>query len=310
MKLSDLVKYRNQLREYNTQDVVDIVYREMAPTLHRVQQSGNLTPHDRFIQECYDDIINNIKKFGETIKLAQESVQEKINHHNRDYFAKSYLSYEDLRGAIKDPNHLNRRLHISEQSLNVVSTRVAMRADWHYPGLVIHPGLDTLIDHMVAMDPLYVMDEDWDWLEPLKIRYSVDYQKRVRYFVKQPFSDGAILSAVPDEQLGVILAYNFFNYKPFEVIQKYLEEMYQKLRPGGVVMMTINDCDRPGGVDLVDRYAAAYTPSSLVQGYAEKLGYQVFFRYDLDAAVTWLEFVRPGKLTSLRGGQTLAKTVV
>jgi SAM-dependent methyltransferase len=132
----------------------------------------------------------------------------------------------------------------------------------------------------------------------------------VRYFVKQPFSDGAILSAVPDEQLGVILAYNFFNYKPFEVIQKYLEEMYQKLRPGGVVMMTINDCDRPGGVDLVDRYAAAYTPSSLVQGYAEKLGYQVFFRYDLDAAVTWLEFVRPGKLTSLRGGQTLAKTVV
>lgn len=310
MKLSDLVKYRNQLREFNTQDVVDVVYREMAPLLHRVQQSGNLTPHDRDIQACYDQVLEGIKQFGEKLKLANESVQDRINHHSRDYFSKSYLSYEELRGAIKDPNYLNRRLNLSEESLDIISTRVAMRADWHYPGLVIHPGLDTMIDHMVAMDPLYVMDEDWDWLEPLKIRYSENYQRRVRYFVTKPFTEGALLDNIPDGQLGVALAYNFFNYKPFELVQRYLEETYTKLRPGGVFMLTINDCDRPGGVDLVDRYAAAYTPSSLVQGYAEKLGYQLFFRYDLDAAVTWMEFQRPGKLTSLRGGQALAKIVV
>ena len=309
MKLSDLVKYRAQLQEFNTQDVIDIVYREIMPMLHRVRQSGNLTPHDQAIADSYDKIQNSIKEFGNNIQLAHDAVQARIDHNGKDYFARSSLCYEDLRGAFKNPKHLERRITLSEESHNIISTRISLRADWHYPGLVIHPSHETWIDLMVAMDPLYVMDEDWDWLEPLKVRYSANYQKRVRYFVTPPFSNAPLMGNVPNTQLGVVLVYNFFNYKPFEVIQHFLDKIYQKMKPGGVLMMTINDCDRPGGVDLVDRYAAAYTPSSLVQTYAESLGYQVIFRHDLDAAVTWMELQRPGVLNSLRGGQSLAKIV-
>jgi hypothetical protein len=42
---------------------------------------------------------------------------------------------------------------------------------------------------------------------------------------------------------------------------------------------------------------------------AESLGFVIQQRYDIDHANTWLEMRRPGELTSLRGGQSLAKII-
>jgi hypothetical protein len=74
--------------------------------------------------------------------------------------------------------------------------------------------------------------------------------------------------------------------------------------------MTFNDCDYWQGVALVERYYSCYTPGFLVKELATSLGYEIEFSYNNNTNITWLELKKPGKLQSLRGGQTLAKTVV
>ena len=72
---------------------------------------------------------------------------------------------------------------------------------------------------------------------------------------------------------------------------------------------TFNDCDRAGGVELVERHFMCYTPGSMIVALCESLGFEIQQRYQIDASNTWLELQRPGELTSLRGGQSLAKIV-
>jgi len=52
-----------------------------------------------------------------------------------------------------------------------------------------------------------------------------------------------------------------------------------------------------------------YTPGGLLRSLCESLGFEISQHYLIDHSNTWLEMRRPGALTSLRGGQSLAKIV-
>jgi hypothetical protein len=109
--------------------------------------------------------------------------------------------------------------------------------------------------------------------------------------------------------LGICLVWNFFNYKPIEVIEIYLKELYTKLKPGGTLAMTFNNCDRFEGTELFERHYMSYTPGREVIKRAESIGYIVTYNFRTDSSNTWLELQKPGKLTSIRGGQSLAKVL-
>jgi hypothetical protein len=111
-------------------------------------------------------------------------------------------------------------------------------------------------------------------------------------------------------QFGFCVAVNYFNFKPVPVIQSYMTELFEKLRPGGTVAFTIMDSDHVPALLLVENGFACYTPGSAVIDAADDIGYELTYQYHNDGEpVTWLEFRRPGTLTSLRGGQTLAKII-
>jgi hypothetical protein len=94
-----------------------------------------------------------------------------------------------------------------------------------------------------------------------------------------------------------------------EIIQIYLKELYNKLKPGGLLSMTFNDCDRDGGVKLAERNFMCYTPSQAVYDFAKDLGFETQEIFRIDSATTWVELSKPGHLESLKGGQSLAKMV-
>jgi hypothetical protein len=52
-----------------------------------------------------------------------------------------------------------------------------------------------------------------------------------------------------------------------------------------------------------------YTPKKLIVSHAESVGFECDFEHDGAGDVSWLEFRKPGEITTLRGGQTLAKIV-
>jgi hypothetical protein len=76
-----------------------------------------------------------------------------------------------------------------------------------------------------------------------------------------------------------------------------------------VIALTYNDCSRPGGARLAENNYASYIPGAMLRSFAESLGYVITYSIDLNQAVTWMELEKPGELTSLRGGQALAKIV-
>jgi hypothetical protein len=105
----------------------------------------------------------------------------------------------------------------------------------------------------------------------------------------------------------LIFAYNYFNYKPIEVINRYLEELFNKLRPGGSLIMTYNDCDQDHGVQLAEKNFMCYTPGQHIVNRAENVGLELFAQHTGQGDLSWFEFKKPGHIQSLRGGQTLAK---
>ena len=118
-----------------------------------------------------------------------------------------------------------------------------------------------------------------------------------------------ILGSLPNDQFGLIFAYNYFNFKPMELIRRYLTEAYQKLRSGGTLIMTYNNCDRAHGVALVEQKFMCYTPGSEIVKIAESAGFDVTYQHTGLADLSWIELQRPGEIVSLRGGQTLARIV-
>ena len=74
-----------------------------------------------------------------------------------------------------------------------------------------------------------------------------------------------------------------------------------------MLLMTYNDCDRWPGVVAVETGTALYTPGILILSFAEMLGFETVFTWHENGPWTLLELRKPGKNTTLRGGQTLAK---
>jgi hypothetical protein len=207
-----------------------------------------------------------------------------------------------------DNQILSRRAHPSEETLKFYKSRLLTYTDWRFPGMIIHPGYEPFIKDMVANDPLYLLDVSRELLQPAIEPFPAIYQRRLRTYIIDELSE-SFVGKVPDNQFGLCLVYNFLNFRPLEVVKTYILELYQKLRPGGTVIMTFNDCDRVPGVLLAEQGYACYTPGKLIIQHALSVGYEITLSWHDRGPSTWLEIRKPGALTSLRGGQTMAKII-
>jgi SAM-dependent methyltransferase len=204
---------------------------------------------------------------------------------------------------------LNRGLMIDADTSMVMQQHIKNYSDWRLPGMIIRPALESHIEYMVPMDPLYVVDQHQDLLKPAVEKWTSDYQRRLRQYVINDYTCQRPLQELPDNQFGLIFAYNFLNYKPIEVIERYLQDFFAKLRPGGVAMFTFNNCDLPQGMGLAEKHFMCYTPGRRVQQIADKIGFENVYDQRGPNNISWFEIKKPGEIYSLRGGQTLAKIV-
>lgn len=310
MKISELAAYRELLENLRPQQSDLTLRSELDPVIDTVSRHHNQLPqYLTALETARTEVFRGLANFQTSIDTIEETLLEQIKNLEPQYLSRSYTLYED--GLVQDSTEhvLNRRFSISETMRAYIQSRVQAHSDFHHAGLVIRPGLEEWIEHMVACDPLYVVDTNHDLLHPAKQRFNPTYQNRLRYYAVQESSEERMLDQLPDAQFGFCLAYNFFHYKPFEIMRAYLREIYQKLRPGGVLGMTFNDCDRRGAVELAERMMNCYTPGRMVLGVCESEGFVVEQNYRIDAASNWVELRKPGRYSSLRGGQTLAKIV-
>jgi SAM-dependent methyltransferase len=315
MLLSDLVELRNQLINTSTESM----RKSYAYELNKVFTV--LGSADVFVDQSKQQLSNIDQKiyqefdnFDQQLNKIKQEFKSQFEEKERYFFQESYTRYENTinnRDAHR-PEYVNLDRHLryklTDENEKFLLARVIKHSTWEHPGMIIHPGYEPFIDIMVANDPLYLIDERHELLVPSISKFNELYQNRLRkYVITENIIDQPMLSAVPNNQFGLCLVYNYLHFRPLEIIKKYLQELYEKLSPGGMLIITINDCDRAPGVKLVESKWCYYTPLSLVLELAQHLNYQVEFVWKDAGPATWIELRKPGELTSLRGGQTLAK---
>lgn len=308
MKLSQIVNFKNRLEDMTPLDTVSITYKSLGPILHSVKnndlQFDNLTMQ---LEADYQNIICSIDQFEQTIEILKNKLDDLIAQLEPNHYSESFRLYSQEMIYDTPEYILNRRLNLSVNAKDFIKSRIQVHSNWQHSGIIIRPGREEWISHLVGCDPLYLVDHCSDLLEPAVLRFNDQYQRRLRTYLITDSIDNPILHALPDQQFSYCLTYNFFNYKPMEIIKKYIKEMYNKLKPGGSMAMTINDCDRVGGVLLAESNFMCYTPRHCIIEYAREVGFDLQQVYHIDAATTWLEFNKSGVLKSLKGGQSLAK---
>lgn len=308
MKLSDLVHYKKQLEQLSSNPTLRTATSDLNIITHLCSTQPIQVGHFAIdLEGNQTAIADAFRNFETTLDQLKVELKQLIESSEKPWFQESYRLYE-----IESPHEtvdyiLDRRADISDQTEKFFHTRLTRYTDWHYPAMIIRPGRETFIQSMVACDPLYLVDDKHELLSPAMDLYNETYQRRLRPYVVKDSIDEDILDKLPNGQFGLVFAYNFFNFKPLEVIKKYFEEIYTKLRPGGAFLFTFNDCDQTKGVIMVEQHFCCYTPGGMLKDLAESMGFETVFSWNDDSSSTWLELKKPGELTSLRGGQTLAK---
>jgi hypothetical protein len=253
------------------------------------------------------DLEQTIKTTQETIDILRTQLRQAIQQHEPEYYLSSLRLYEEEMRWETNDYILNRKLVSTVENDQVLRARVKSSCDWRLPGMIIRPGLDSYIEDMVPLDPLYVVDQHLDLINPAISKFTEQYQRRLRPYVINDYQQSTPLQQLPDNQFGSIFAHNFFNYKPIEVIEIYLNEFRKKLRPGGTVIFTYNDCDYSNGVGLAENNFMCYTPGHRIRTIATDIGFTIVNHVINLNNLQWIELRRPGEITTLRGGQTLAK---
>jgi SAM-dependent methyltransferase len=309
MKLSELVHFRSLLDQHNVSQIA----RDARAELDKIHYTVDSQPvHVGQYQQVLDDqqkvIAQSFADYEQQLTKLKVELDQMIDQAEPAFFQESYRLYEEEMFHETPEYALNRRLPATPETSVTLRSRLMNYTNWQLPGIIIRPGLETFIDDMVSYDPLYLVDNDYAMLKPTVEKFPEAYQRRLRQYIINE-QDESILNKIPKNQFGMCLIYNYLNFKPLEVIKRYLTEVYDILRPGGICILTFNDCDRAIAIGLVEQHFACYTPGRLIYDLARSLGYEVVFTWNDGEASTWLELRKPGELTSLRGGQTLAKII-
>lgn len=310
MKLSRLITYKHMVDGLT----VNHVHNEIETLLKHVSNDLNIQNIDfdnlkNKIDNNSELVLSKLQEINEDLVSFKQRLQEFVSGIESPYYAKSHAIYQeglaDSADYILDRSNFKKLLY-QQETLDFFKSRVTMHASWKWPALEIRPSYGEITDSLIACDPLYLVDTDVEMFKHVKQKWTPEYQQRLRYYTVSEL-DKRILHQLPVMQFGIVVAVDFFNFRPLELIKRYLEEIFNLLRPGGQAIFTYNNCDYPIGVDNFENSYYCYTPGREIKAMCEQIGFKVAASFDLENNVSWLEIQRPGTRTSLRGGQALGR---
>ena len=310
MILSEVVKFKNLLDSLSINPAAHDAVRHLASILHVItEQPIKLAGVHEDLETNFDKVKDSIASFDWVVTDLNRKLQAMIDTYEPALYASSQRVYEEE--MCYEPNDyiLNRRLAIDPESNILLRARLKRYTDWRLPGMIIRPARENFIEDLVPLDPLYLVDHNEELLVPAVAAFTSEYQRRLRTYALNDYRGFPAMTQLPDNQFGLIFAYNYFNYKPINVIQQYLQEMFDKLRPGGVLLFTYNNCNRWHGVALAEKSFMSYVPGHRLQINAANIGYEVTHLYEGEGDLSWIELKKPGEIESLRGGQSIAKII-
>jgi SAM-dependent methyltransferase len=310
MKLSQLVDYINQLDTLDYESSCVEASRKLLAAVYIANNHEISFPvHQGELDQRMFEINQSIDQFRASIDSIKKYIQQLIRQTEVAMLQDSARLHDNEMRYDTNQYILNRKLPADPESNILLRSRIRNLGDWRLPGMILRPGTESFIEDMVPLDPLYLVDQHEELLAPSVNKFTPEYQRRLRTYVIDDFKTSDIFEQLPKNQFGFVLAYNYFNYKPIHIFRRYLLEMIHLLRPGGTAILTFNDCDRAHAVALAERNFMCYTPGRMVKQYCQEAGFEIVNHHRGQGDLTWIELRRPGDISSLKGGQSLAKII-
>lgn len=309
MKLSELVGYLHLLNQEDVNPDYDLAMKKFHAMHHLIlnhavqfpaESSDFKTAVDQ-LQRAFvrvDSVVDSLKEL--ILHIIQHMEMKQLKRNERWYFEEAISMSND-----QIINH--NRLRIDDDGNVLLRSHLKNCTDWRLPGMIIRPAQESFIEDLVPMDPLYLVDHNLELLQSAVSIFTPEYQRRLRQYAVNDYQDENPLWQLPDNQFGLVFVWNYFQFKPLSIVGRYLKDIYKKLRPGGICIFTYNECDREHGVQLAEQNFMCYTPGRLIRKHAEFIGFEIMTNHH--GSVTWLEIKKPGKIESIRGGQSLAKII-
>ena len=307
MKLSDIVQYLNHLDTLDVHDAAAVAVAEVDKITLIVQNSnvqvGDLAADLTSMQQ---DLRTSLTQYDQKLKQLRHDVQALIEQHEPEYFAESTTRYQEILRSDMPDRILARTPELAADTQVLLQNRLNAYSNWQYPGMVIRPAKSPGLESLVAFDPLYLVDTHEDLFNPVRSLFTPEYQRRLRYYLIREYNKTDIFADLPQTQFGFVYAFHYFEYKPLEIIQQYLDEIFLLLRPGGTFLFSFNDCDQWRSVGSVEHYSGCYTPGRLIRQHIQSIGYKIVYDHCNQGSASWLELQKPGELDSIRGAQAVA----
>lgn len=303
MQLSELVYLKNQLDKLSTAEAQKFTNLELGKITHLVD--------DPALDQDLADLNTSFNVFNNTVSRIRSDLKSAIVEAEKPWFQESYRLHEEEIWRHPTDHIFNVCIQpLSTEFKNIIDTRLITYSSWHHAAMAIRPSTAELLNRLVSFDPLYILDRTYDLLAPCVSHFPKQYQERLRQYTIDDVDKDHLLKKIPNGQFALCVAYMYFNYKPLEVIKQYFGEIHEKLKPGGTMAFTFNDCDRVAAVKLVEQRFCCYTPGYLIKDLARSFGFELTYEwFEESGPVTWIEFKKPGTLTSIKGGQSLGKIV-
>ena len=230
-----------------------------------------------------------------------DRINQAIAVESSKFFTDNY-KLELKYNAIENIRNI-RVMKISDEVQAEVLAKIQLYTSWRFPALEIGCRDGEWTKHLVAADPLYIVDHYREFTESATKDFSETYRRRIRVYLTQGYD----MSALPQNQMGFIFCWNFLNYCSLDTIKEYLKEIKNLLRPGGTFMFSYNDGDRPGGAGMAENFFMSYMPRSMLIPLCESLGYEIANDVARDQSVSWLEIRKPGTLETVKAHQVLGQ---
>jgi SAM-dependent methyltransferase len=249
----------------------------------------------------YTQLIDQAYAPMEQLPQHIASIDAEIRELTLRLFAGNY-ELEERYGDV-DSVRTNRRIHISEELEQLIRQRIQLYTNWQYPSLEIGCRDGEWTQHLIAADPLYIMDRHREFINSTANKFTPEYRNRLRQYHLSDHN----LTALPKNQMAFAFSWGYFNYVSFETIKQYLRQVFEVLRPGGVFMFSYNDGDTPAGAGMAENFAQTYLPKSLLIPLCESLGYEVVNDQSFSTNIFWLEIKKPGTLSTIKAHQVLGE---
>jgi SAM-dependent methyltransferase len=244
--------------------------------------------------ELHDNVMDKLaelqrvsNEYNQAVSELTNQIDATIQKQERKILQKDYARYDnqDLDLLIE------RQSWISDQFDKEIIGIIQQNVSWQYPTLEVNPADARYSNIMNAADPQYAICATDQVKHILKAKFNDFYaSRRLRIYDD--------LEKVPANQIGFATCINMFEYMPLDPIKDIVKQIFNCLRPGGKLLLTYNNCEHSGSLDLLDNNFRCLNNKDLMESLLFGQGFDIHSTNHTDGIWTWLLVSKPGKLST------------